>query len=160
MKKLFLFLLLWFSVTFAAFSQWAPVTVQTTDNRDISLMALKGEKLTIVDFWATWCKPCLAGMKLLNEIYSEYKDKGVQIVGVNVDGPRNKAKVQPLVRALQISYPIVLDAEQALMSEWNLTVTPSLVMLNANGNILWIHEGYKPGDEDLIRKEINKWLDM
>ena len=54
-----------------------------------SFESLKGEKLTLIDFWATWCKPCVKAIPKLNEIYKEYKEKGVNIIGVNCDGPRS-----------------------------------------------------------------------
>ena len=57
---------------------------------------LKGEKLTLIDFWATWCKPCKKAIPELNSIYNAYKEKGVEIIGVNCDGPRSISKVIPL----------------------------------------------------------------
>ena len=66
---------------------------KSLDNNIFSIDDLKGEKITVIDFWATWCKPCVQSLPKLNEVYNKYKDQGVQFVGMNIDGPRNMAKV-------------------------------------------------------------------
>ncbi|MGH8467030.1 MAG: TlpA family protein disulfide reductase, partial [Pseudomonas sp.] len=53
---------------------------------DISLAALRG-KTVYVDFWASWCAPCLRSMPLINELYGKYQDRGFEVVAINVDDP-------------------------------------------------------------------------
>lgn len=127
-------------------------------NKSQSFEELKGEKLTILDFWATWCKPCNKAIPELNKIYLRYKDKGVNLIGINCDGPRSVAKVAPLCKTLQIEYPVLLDMNTELMNGLNLSAYPSLLIVNSLGKIVWIHEGYVPGDELIIQKEIEKQL--
>ena len=59
---------------------------------------LKGDRLTVIDFWATWCQPCIRSIPLLNEISEEFADKGVSFFGVSIDGPRNQSKIKPFVQ--------------------------------------------------------------
>lgn len=127
-------------------------------NKAQSFDELKGEKLTLIDFWASWCKPCNKAIPELNKIYTANHKKGVNLIGINCDGPRSTAKVGPLSKALQIEYPVLLDLNSQLMNELNLSAFPTLLMVNSSGKIVWIHEGYVPGDELIIQKEIDKQL--
>ena len=119
---------------------------------------LKGEKLTLIDFWATWCKPCIKAIPELNEIYKEYKEKGVNVIGVNCDGPRSISKVEPMSKALDIEYPVLLDIDSELRIDLDVNYYPTLVMVNQKNEIVWIHEGYGHGDDKLIKQQIEKHL--
>ncbi len=128
------------------------------ENNSRSFNELKGEKLTLIDFWATWCKPCNKAIPELNKIYDFYKGKGVEIIGINCDGPRSISKVAPLSKSLQIQYPVLLDINSELKSELNILVFPTLIMVNSKGKIVWIHEGFVSGDTEIIISEIEKQL--
>ncbi len=121
---------------------------------------LKGEKLTVIDFWATWCKPCIKSIPELNKIYKSYKDKGVEIIGINCDGPRSIAKVAPFSKSLQIKYPVLLDINSEVKNDLNLQAFPSLILVNSQGLIVWIHEGFVTGDTEVIIAEIDKNLNL
>lgn len=128
------------------------------ENNTQSFADLKGSKLTILDFWATWCKPCVKAIPKLNKIYEAYKDNGVEIIGVNCDGPRSVSKVAPLSKSLQIKYPILLDINSEIKSQLNLYAFPTLVIVNAENKVVWVHEGFVSGDEKIVIEEIEKLL--
>jgi len=132
--------------------------LKTLDNETRSFADLKGEKLTLIDFWATWCKPCLKAIPELNKIYDVYKSKGVEIIGINCDGPRSVAKVAPLSKSLQIKYPVLLDINTEVMNDLGLQAYPTLLLVNSDGKIVWTHEGYVNGDAEIIIAEIEKNL--
>lgn len=119
---------------------------------------LKGEKLTLIDFWATWCKPCIKAIPKLNEIFKEYKEKGVNIIGVNCDGPRSISKVEPMSKALAIEYPVLLDIDTELRIDLDVNYYPTLIMVNQKNEIVWLHEGYGCDDDKLIIQQIEKQL--
>ena len=139
-------------------AQNTDIELKSLDNKWINLEEERGEKVTLIDFWATWCKPCLNAMPKINDLYEAYKEKGVNVIGINVDSPRNHSKVKPLVSSLKISYPVLFDMDEELKNELNVSVLPTLCILNAAGKILYTHEGFTPGDEEKIRKEIEKLL--
>ena len=126
------------------------------DNQSQTFEGLKGGKITLIDFWASWCKPCNKALPELNKIYETYIDRGVQIIGINCDGPRSVSKVAPFLKSLQIKYPNLLDTDAEIMSDLNLTAFPTLIIVNSQGKILWIHEGYVTGDAEVITAEIDK----
>ena len=128
------------------------------ENVTRSYSELKGENLTLIDFWATWCSPCKKAIPVLNKIYETYKDQGVEIIGINGDGPRSIAKVVPFSRALQIKYPVLIDMNSELKSELNLVSFPSLIIVDSQNKIIWTHEGYISGDAKIIKSIIEKNL--
>ena len=119
---------------------------QDINFQSVSFNDLKGEKFTIVDFWATWCKPCIQAIPKLSEIYGMYKDKGVQVIGINVDSPRNSAKVKPFVKAYKIDYTVLRDPSSEIASDLNVTSYPTLYI------------GFRPGDESILKNELEKLL--
>ena len=128
------------------------------NNSSRSFTELKGEKLTLIDFWATCCKPCNKAIPELNKIYQQYIEKGVQIIGINCDGPRSISKVAPFTKSLQIKYPVLLDINSEVMNNLNISAFPTLIIVNSRGKIVWIHEGYAEGDNLRITAEIDKYL--
>lgn len=125
-------------------------TYQTFEN-------LKGEKLTVIDFWATWCKPCMKAIPEINKLYKEFKEKGVSFISINGDGPRSIAKVGPVSKSLQIEYTVLLDIDSTVKTQLNLSAFPTLILVNPKGKIVWIHEGYVTGDEIEMKKQIEKF---
>lgn len=158
MKRILLLSLL-VCIAFLSKAQLPDIEVRDLNKNWISLHEMKGEELTIIDFWATWCKPCVSAIPKLNEIYQEYSDRGVTLVSVNVDGPRNQAKVKPFVKAMGVKYPIVLDPNQELVDELNVSAYPTLLVFNSKGKEVFVHEGFNPGDEKIIKEELEKLLE-
>lgn len=158
MKKLYLFTTL-LCVGFSISAQQLPdFYINDIQNNVQSFEDLKGDKITLFDFWATWCKPCRKAIPELNKIYEEYKDLGVHVVGVNCDGPRSVAKVAPMAKSLQIQYPVLLDINNDLMNDLNLTNFPTLIAVNTKGKVVYVHEGFALGDEIEIKEAIDELL--
>ncbi|PIB35445.1 hypothetical protein BFP72_08580 [Reichenbachiella sp. 5M10] len=119
---------------------------------------LKGTQLTVVDFWATWCKPCVKSIPKLVELSHQYEGNEVAFVGINVDSPRNTSKVRPFAKSRQIDYPVLLDSDQELFSELLVSVLPTLFILDSEGKVLYTHEGYSTGDEKVFKAKIQEFL--
>lgn len=133
-------------------------SLRDINNELVNLYDLKGETLTVLDFWTTWCKPCKKAIPELNKIYQAHKDSGVQIIGVNCDGPRTTAKVPGVSRSLQIEYPVLLDINADILNALNLSNFPTLIILDSKNKIKYFHEGFVPGDEADINAAIEKLL--
>jgi len=120
---------------------------------------LKGSTLTVIDFWATWCQPCIRSIPLLNQMAEEYADQGVRFIGVTIDGPRNQSKISPFIHSMGVTYPILRDLNSELMSDLGVTAVPTLLIYGADGEQLYLHEGFRPGDEETIQKHIEQYLE-
>ena len=158
--KVTAFGLLFLLLTHAILAQQLPeFSLKDLDNNLQSYDDLKGEQITLIDFWATWCKPCRKAIPELNKIYDTYKDRGVQIIGVNCDGPRSTAKVAPMAKSLNIQYPVLLDINSDIMNELNLANFPALLAVNSKGKVLYIHEGFALGDEVEIIEVLDELIE-
>jgi thiol-disulfide isomerase/thioredoxin len=156
MKTLFLTFLIYCSIQLQA-QTVKDFSLKDIQNTSQSFENLKGEKLTVIDFWATWCKPCMKAIPELNILYKEFKEKGVSFISINCDGPRSIAKVGPVSKSLQIEYPVLLDIDSTVKTQLNLSAFPTLILVNSKGKIVWIHEGYVSGDEKEIKAQIEKF---
>ena len=119
---------------------------------------LKGSNLTVIDFWATWCLPCVKSIPHLDAMALDFAGQGVNFIGVSIDGPRNQSKIAPFTRSLGVRYPILRDMNSELMLELGVTAVPTLLIYNTEGTLLYIHEGFRPGDEQSIRENIESFL--
>ena len=118
-------------------------SLDNLENEQVSLEELKGDQLTIIDFWATWCKPCTKAMPKLNELYNSYKDEGLNIIGISCDGPRSISKVPAVANALKVDYPILTDIDCEVMNTYQYQAFPTLIMLNSDNEVVYLHEGYQ-----------------
>ncbi len=128
------------------------------DNQWKEYSDLKGEHLTVIDFWATWCQPCIRSIPLLNEISEDFTQRGVRFIGISIDGPRNQSKIKPFIQSIGVTYPILRDLNSDLMSELGITAVPTLIMLDSEGEVVYYHEGFRPGDEETFRNHIENHL--
>lgn len=156
MKFFLLFVLI--SISTISAQQVSDFQLKDLQNNVQNFYDLKGEKLTVIDFWATWCKPCLNAIPELNKINADYKDQGVRFIGIACDGPRTIAKVAPLANSIQIQYTVLLDINSEIKNRLNVIAFPTLLIINEKGKVVWQHEGYLPGDEIKIREKINSIL--
>ncbi len=130
--------------------------LETTQGNTVSYNDIKGQNVTVIDFWATWCKPCVNSIPKLVELSNSYDPEIVSFIGISIDSPRNLSKVKPFTETVGITYPVLLDTDQHLMKDLNVTVIPTLIIANSYGDIVHIHEGFAPGDEVLLKEEIDR----
>ena len=158
-KILLLLIIAGVQVSYAA-NKFPDFRLKDLNNKFQSLSDLKGDKITIVDFWATWCKPCARALPKLNMLHQKYADRGVSFIGVNVDSPRNSSKIKPFANSYKIKYPIVRDPNSSFSGEVNVSSFPTLLIVNSENKIVYTHQGYRSGDEKSIEKEILNLLKL
>jgi len=125
------------------------VTLKNTEgkNVDVSEYAKNG-KITIISFWATWCKPCIKELRNLNDLLDDWiEDYNVELVAVSVDDSRNSARVKPFSDGQGWDFDILLDPNGELQRDLNVTNPPVTLLVDQNGKIVYTHTGYLEGDE-------------
>jgi len=134
------------------------VNLKDMKNKTQSLEKLTEGRITLINFWATYCVPCRKEMKHLNRLNKTYSDSNVQVLGISIDDSRTVGRVKSMVKSQKLKYAILLDTEQKLYKNFNTTAMPFSILVDAQGKILWEHTGYLPGDETQMEIEIKKAL--
>ncbi|MDC0105026.1 TlpA family protein disulfide reductase [Bacteroidia bacterium] len=167
MKKIFTLFILLVSAT--AFSQTdsskqestgtlPDVTLKNVDGEDVNIADYgTNGKITIISFWATWCKPCIKELKNVNSLLDEWiEEYDVELVAVSVDDSRNAVKVKPTVNALNWDFDVLLDPNGDLQRAMNVANPPVTFLIDQEGNIVYTHTGYVEGDEYELEDHIKE----
>lgn len=127
--------------------------------QSVRLSDLVGNKVVLLDFWATYCDPCLAAMPHLQEVYSKYRDRGLVVLGISIDGPESSANVRSTVAKLGVEFPILLDADSRVVALYNpKTSAPYSVLIGKDGRILAQQEGFTTGSAASLDQAIEQAL--
>lgn len=109
--------------------------VRDLDGQVVSSSALRG-KVTLLDFWATWCVPCVKNAPELDRLHREWGARGFQVLGVSIDEGGAK-KVRPFLKKHAVRYPIAVDSEKpSAWSSFRVKAVPAAYLIDADGNIV------------------------
>ncbi len=128
------------------------------DGAAFDLAAARAHGPVLVDFWATWCKPCLASLPAVRALHERWAERGLTVVGVSIDGPRNFARVRPFAQRLGLGYPIVLDEDGSLQQRFRVGAVPTSVLIDADGRIVRVHTGWAPGEDRALEAEVERLI--
>ncbi|MCB0525339.1 MAG: TlpA family protein disulfide reductase [Lewinellaceae bacterium] len=148
-------------LTSTAFSQTKKIpsaVLKTLEGQSVDAATLGGDgKIRVVSFWATWCSPCKKELDAISEIYEDWQhDYDVELVAISTDDARSAAKVPGVVNAKGWPYRILLDSNKELSRAANIQSVPYTFLLDKEGNIVFEHIGYAPGDEEELEEQIAK----
>jgi len=132
--------------------------LEDVDGNVISMNQYLGKKVILLDFWASWCIPCLAEMAHFEEMYNELKDQGFIILAISVDDPQTMARVRPLVISQGYTFPVLRDIDKNVFQLYNATAVPTSFVIDLNGNIIKRTDSFQAGDEKLIKEAVLKAL--
>ena len=132
------------------------VNVKTLQGESINVQSLgQTGKITVISFWATWCSPCKKELDAISEIYEDWQKKyDMELVAISTDDARSAAKVPGIVNEKGWKYRVLLDSNKELSIAANIQSVPYTFLLDQNGNIVYEHLGYAPGDEDELEEKI------
>ncbi len=133
-------------------------TVKKLDGSNINSNTFTNNgKPIIISFWATWCKPCKKELDAINEEYAELqKETGVKLIAISIDDARSSGKVVTDVKAKGWQYEVYLDENGDFKRAMNVNNVPHTFLVDNNGQIVWSHNSYNEGDEDILIANVKK----
>ena len=158
-KKIILSIFIISLLTLSSFSQernLPSVKVKNLKGELVNIQSLNNDgKPIVLNFWATWCKPCKKELNNIDEVYEEWQEEtGVKIVAISIDDSRSVSKVKPYVNSSGWEYEVLIDSNRELARSLGVTTVPHTFLLNKDLKIIWEHKGYIDGDEDKLFEEI------
>lgn len=120
-------------------------------SQETSLHALSKESWIYLDFWASWCGPCRYSFPFMNELQSEFGDKGLKVVTVNVD--KDKSLADQFLNDNPANFTVVYDSNGDIASAYKVPAMPTSYLIK-NGEIVGIHIGFKTSDKRELKEQI------
>ncbi len=132
------------------------IDARTLDGREVKLPA-SGAKVTVVDFWATWCDPCRDQMPELDRLSAALRDRGVQFYAISFD--EDRSAVEEFVARTPVGFPVLWEkGGTRLADRLSLTRLPTTVILDAAGVVRAVHLGYDQGQAATLEREVRRVL--
>ena len=113
----------------------SPFKLLTVDGKEIELGSFAKDRVTLLVFGATWCPACRHEIPILKEYYSELKDDGLNVLGIDIK--ESVKKVKSLIEKMQINYPVVLDSSADVARLYKVVGIPLNIILDKNGVIVY-----------------------
>ena len=110
----------------------------------VSLSSFKG-KVVYLDFWASWCKPCVKSFPKLDALHKKYNGEGFEVIAINLD--QKKSKALEFLKRQPVEYTVLYDEHTEVAQAYKVQAMPSSYFIDKNGKIRLSHKGFIPGDE-------------
>jgi peroxiredoxin len=130
-------------------------TLKSLTGKNIKLSEQRGN-VVLLNFWASWCGPCRQEMPLLDKLHNRYKRLGFTVLGVNVE--QDTSKANRYLQDVKVSFPILFDPNNTVSKRYDVSAMPTTVIIDRNGNMRYLHKGYKPGYEKEYQKQVRALL--
>jgi peroxiredoxin len=159
-KKLLLCLTLLLALASTAKAQLPNVTLRSLEGKEVRTDTLSNDgKPFIIDFFATWCKPCNRELKAIHEVYPEWQEEtGVKLIAVSIDEAQNINKVKPMVDSYGWEYDVLLDPNSDLRRALGIQTIPYTLIVDGQGKIVYRHNGYADGDEEELIAKVRELI--
>jgi len=134
------------------------IDIKTLDGKTFNTKEIQNDgKPVLISLWATWCKPCVAELMAINDVYDEWKEEtGVVLYAISIDDTKTSAKVAPFVNGKGWEYVVLQDINWDFKRAMNVVDVPFLCLLNGKGEIVWQHTSYAPGSEKEVFELVKK----
>ncbi len=134
------------------------VVIKDIDGKPFNTSSITNDgKPIILDFWATWCKPCVASLNGMNEQYAQWKEEtGVKIYAISIDDTRTMSSVAPFVAGKGWEFDVFLDSNSDFRRAMNVNNVPHTFLIDGQGKIVLQRNTYAPGDEEKMYEDLKK----
>lgn len=132
--------------------------LKNLQGQQVELEKLYGVGPIYISFWATWCKPCVEELLIMQKLYERHKDEGFLLLAINEDKAKGLSKVKSFVKGKKFTFPVLLDPDGDVSRKYRVFALPYSVLLNSQGEVVYTGYGFKPGDESIIEEKIMNLL--
>ena len=159
MKK-FLVAIIALVMALPSLAQLPSVQLKDVDGNAVNTAELSNDgKPFVISFWATWCKPCQRELKAIHEVYPDWQDEtGMKLIVVSIDEAQNAERVKTTIDGRGWEYEVILDPNGEFKRQMGVQNPPHTFIVDANGNIVWNHQGYTDGCEEEIIEKIRELI--
>lgn len=156
MKHLVACGLLLFATSLLAQRNIPSIMVKDLQGKSFNMADLSNDgKPVIINFWATWCSPCKRELNSIAEVYDDWREEtGVKLVAISIDDARSQSRVLPYINGSSWDYEVYIDVNQDFKRSMGVNNVPHTFLVNGEGQIVWQHNNYSPGDEDELLKQV------
>lgn len=160
MKKILLTMIIALGSLNSALAQLPSVVIRDIDGKAVKTDTLSNNgRPFIIDFFATWCKPCNRELSAIADVYEEWQEEtGVEVIAVSIDQAQNINKVKPLVNNHGWPYKVLLDPNSEFKRALGIQMIPYTIIVDGKGNIAYKHNGYTDGAEDELIEKVRELL--
>jgi cytochrome c biogenesis protein CcmG, thiol:disulfide interchange protein DsbE len=147
--------------TLASAQQVDSFTLDTVSGSRYTFAADGNASAYVITFFTTFCKPCAQEHPHLEQLYQEYREQGLHVLAISADEPGNLSKVRLWVRRYRLTFPVLLDSNSEVTRRYNPDLTfPLTMVLDRNCAVRSVFQGYTPGDEANIEREVKALLGL
>jgi thiol-disulfide isomerase/thioredoxin len=135
------------------------IALTAIDGNEVYVDSLLVHGPVVLNFWATWCRPCRVEMPKLQRIEENLGSSGVHFAAISLDVARDENKVRAFIEQNEVSLAVYRDPEGVLAKKFGVVAIPTTILLDQAGEVAYRTRGYRPGDEILLRKEIKALIE-
>jgi cytochrome c biogenesis protein CcmG/thiol:disulfide interchange protein DsbE len=131
------------------------VSLKDMNGKSVNTSSLGLDGPIIVSFWATWCAPCKKELNTIHDLYEDWQEEtGVTLVAVSIDDEKTKSQVPVYVNGKAWEYMVLMDPNGDFKRAMGVNNVPHTFLIDRDGNIVYSHNNYAPGDEEKLYKEL------
>lgn len=133
------------------------VQLKDMEGNNVNTAEMGFDGPVVISFWATWCSPCKRELNTIQDLYTDWQEEtGVNLVAVSIDDERTKSGVPMYVNGKAWEYLVLMDPNGDFKRAMGVNNVPHTFLLDKEGNIVYSHNNYAPGDEETLYEEIKK----
>jgi peroxiredoxin len=128
--------------------------LKNLEGDDVELEKVLERGPVLIDFWATWCQPCIEELPHVDEIGEKYEDQGLTVLAISIDATKSLSKVKSFIKTHQYGFEVLLDPNRRTLRKLKSSTVPYVLLVAPDGEIVYIHSKYRKGDEKELEQVV------